>query len=187
MRCHRPADYPSGVDVEHKSEVQEAFVCWEVGDVRRPQAVRRGGTEVPLHEIWSRNGTRIAAGGPPLPAAHATSQAGSAHQPSYSPAAAAYPESAQLGVHPQEVSVSLPAPLVELADLVREGGVLAAPLRGWSALRGIVAALRDTDHPAQQRNGKMRLLRVDEPQKAHRPPISSLAKKAAAFRRISRS
>src|SRR4051812_13614869 len=81
-------------------------------------------------------------------------------------------------MYPQ-VAVSLAAPAVDLAVLLGEEGVLASPLRRRPAAPGVVAALRDPEHPAQHRHRVAGPLRIDEPEGAHRPPISSLAKKAA--------
>src|SRR4028118_1935056 len=75
---------------------------------------------------------------------------------------------------------------VDYLDLLRENGIEAAPLRRRTASPGVVAGARYLEHPAQLRDRVPCLLCLDEAKDAHRVP-SSLAKKAAAFFRISRS
>src|SRR5918994_491028 len=74
---------------------------------------------------------------------------------------------------------------MDLADLLDEKSVLPSPLRRRPAAPGVVAALGHSEHAAQHCYRVAGPLRVDEVKAAHRSPISSLAKKAAAFRKIS--
>src|SRR5581483_4984989 len=60
------------------------------------------------------------------------------------------------------------------------------PIRRRSTLPGVEAGAGDAEHPAEQRDRVVGLLRRDEPEAAHRVSLSR-AKKAAAFFRISRS
>src|ERR687886_2918109 len=170
--------------VQDEGEVEEAFPCRYVGDVRQPDPVGPTGDEVPAKQVRGGSGPRVTTGGSTLLAAHATPESHSSHQSCYPPESAPYSERTQLGVYPR-VAVGLSAPAVDLADLLGEGGVLAAPVGGRPAPPGVVAALGDSEHPAHLRHRVVGLLRIDEPEDAHRPPISSLAKKAAAFLRIS--
>ncbi len=60
----------------------------------------------------------------------------------------AHPWRAELGVHPRG-AVGLAAPEVNLADLLREGGVLDAPFGGRPASPSVVAAFGHSQNPAQ--------------------------------------
>jgi hypothetical protein len=53
MISHRPADDPAGEEVLDVREIEPALPRADVGDVRRPRAVRRQWVEVALHEIGS--------------------------------------------------------------------------------------------------------------------------------------
>ena len=181
---HRPPDDPSRMGVQDEGQVEEAFPCRYVGDVRQPDPVGLAGDEVPAKQVWGGSSPRITTGGSTLLAPHTASQPCDFHQSGYPPASAPYSERTQLGVYPR-VAVGLSAPAVDLADLLGEGGVLAAPVGGWPAARCVIAALGHSEHPAHHRHRVVGLLRIDEPEGTHRSPISSLAKKAAAFRKIS--
>jgi hypothetical protein len=82
------------------------------------------------------------------------------------------------------VTVGPPAAIMDLPDLLRKGGIFSCLLGRRAIFPVVVAAPQDPKCPAQQRDRVVSLLRIDEPEKLHRIP-SSLAKKAAAFRRIS--
>src|SRR5215208_8259671 len=84
------------------------------------------------------------------------------------------------------VAVSPSATLVDLGDLMSESRILCCPFGGWAILPIVVAASRNPKHLTQERDRIAGLLRIDEHEYSHRIP-SSLAKKAAAFRRISLS
>src|SRR5215217_6278253 len=176
MIGHRPGDDPPRVDVQHERQMEESFVGLDVGYVRRPEPVRGG--EVSVYEIGGRRSPGIRASDSLLPPALAASDSGFTHQSGHPAPSTTHPKGLQLRVHPR-ITVGLAAPVMHLHDPLRKGGVLLGSFGGRPVSSGVVAALRDSDHPAQQRDGKVCLLRVDEPKTAHRPPISSLAKKAA--------
>src|SRR5687768_7989646 len=60
MIGHRPADDAPTVDVKHHRQMEEARPGRDRGDVGDPQAIRRGGSELALHEVGSRRGGRRA-------------------------------------------------------------------------------------------------------------------------------
>src|SRR5690349_12877477 len=76
---------------------------------------------------------------------------------------------------------------MDLLDLLRQPRVAKRPIRRRPALPVMKAGAADPEHATHHRDGKARLLRSDQRVRlAYRPP-SSLAKKTAAFRKISRS
>src|SRR5690606_31495864 len=77
--------------------------------------------------------------------------------------------------------------LMHLPDVVGELRVRAGPGRGEALPPRVVATSGDTQQAAQGRHRKVFLLRLDEREGRYRIPSLSLAKKAAAFLRISRS
>ena len=112
--------------------------------------------------------------------------AGLAHEPL--DALAADPDAvghAQLGVDARR-SVDAPVRAVDLADALGQPRVLARAGRRRPALPGVKARAADAEHAAHRLDRVLGLLRRDEPED-HRRVSLSLAKKAAAFLRISRS
>src|SRR5215204_4792678 len=75
---------------------------------------------------------------------------------------------------------------VDLADALGQPRVLERPRRSRPALPGVKARAADAQHAAHRLDRVLGLLRRDEPED-HRRLSLSLAKKAAAFLRISRS
>lgn len=75
---------------------------------------------------------------------------------------------------------------VDLLDPLAELAVGELTLARRPPLPGVEALATDTDHPAQQGDGKLCGLSLDEPEPRHGRSVS-LAKKAAARFRISRS
>src|SRR5215207_6552310 len=93
---------------------------------------------------------------------------------------------AQLGVDPRG-AIDAPAGRVDPFDLVGQPGVLERPICRWPALPGIERGAVHSEHAAHDGDGIVGLLRSDKrEQLAYRSSVS-LAKKAAAFFRISRS
>src|SRR5829696_2964535 len=123
------------------------------------------------------------------PAALAPDHAGDpgrSHQPLHAlapdPDAVGHP---QLGVDPGR-SVDLAVGAVDLADALGQPLLLECPGRPRPALPRVKARTRDAENAAHRLDRVLGLLRRDEPED-HRRVSLSLAKKAAAFLRISRS
>ena len=93
---------------------------------------------------------------------------------------------AQLGVHATG-PVGPVALRVHTADLLDQRRVGERPLGRRAPRPGVVARARHAQHPAHHRDVEVALLRVDEPEHRYRISLPSLAKKAAALFRISRS
>src|SRR5215213_4502742 len=169
MIGHRPGDDPPRVDVQHERQMEESFVGLDVGYVRRPEPVRGGGGEVSVYEIGGRRSPGIRASDSLLPPALAASDSGFTHQSGHPAPSTTHPKGLQLRVHPR-ITVGLAAPVMHLHDPLRKGSVLLGSFGGRSVSPGVVAALRDSDHPAQQRDGKVCLLRVHEPKNGSPAP-----------------
>src|SRR5215469_18235389 len=54
MALHRPAHDPAAENVEHHRQIEEAGPGWNIGYIRYPQTIGRGGAEVALNQIRSR-------------------------------------------------------------------------------------------------------------------------------------
>src|SRR5436305_1387883 len=128
MGCHRPADYSPRVDVEYEGQVEKTLPGIDVGYVRRPDLVRSRCGEVPLQEIRSGCGVKIAAGGSLPTAADTAPQTRLAHQSGNPLARATHSQSLKLGMHPRVAVVGPLAPVVHLPDLLREGRTFLVPL-----------------------------------------------------------
>ena len=155
----------------------------DVSDIRRPEPIGCTSGEVPTNKIWSGNCIHVPAGSASPMASDATLKTGFSHQPGNPFARAAHSQSPKLGMH-SGVGVGLAATLVDLRNLMSESRILSCPLGGWAILPVVVATPRNPKYLTQKRDRIAGLLRIDELEEPHRIP-SSLAKKAAAFRRIS--
>ena len=92
----------------------------------------------------------------------------------------------QLGVDPRR-AVHAPAGVVDLLDLLGQPRVRERPIGRRPALPVMKAGPADLEHAAHHGDGIVRLLRGDQRVRLAYRPSSSLAKKTAAFRKISRS
>src|SRR5918994_219670 len=88
---HRPPDDAAAAGVQHDSEVQPALAGRDVGEVRYPQAVQRGRSELPPHQIRRRRGPPVRDGRPRPPAAPAPRKPGGPHEAGDAPAPPAPP------------------------------------------------------------------------------------------------
>src|SRR3984885_2931230 len=53
MVCHRPTDNPAAVKVHDRCQIEPALIGLDVGDVGKPDAVRRVSGEVPIQQVRS--------------------------------------------------------------------------------------------------------------------------------------
>ena len=189
-RPHRPAHDPAREAVQHAGEVQHTLASRDLFHVRAPQLVRSGRLEVALDEIRpdlhpvdaecavgvaAALGRHVGA----LDALHP-------HQPLDPLVVDLMALTAQLGVH--ATGPVGPVTLrVHTTDLLDQRRVGERPLRRRAPRPRVVARARHAQHPAHHRDVEVALLRVDEPEHHYRISLPSLAKKAAALFRISRS
>src|SRR4051794_24038683 len=151
-----------------------------------PQPVRTRGPEGAVDEVGCRGGVAIADRGPGSAPAVDALETGRGHQPRDPLAAAARALVGELGMDPGH-AVRPPAAEVDPADVVGQGGIGPGSLRGRSRRPGPEAARGDTEHAAHGRHWVGGPLSLDEPVHDHRVSSVSVAKKTAAFFRISRS
>jgi hypothetical protein len=88
----------------------------------------------------------------------------------------------QFGVHPRS-AIHPTVAVMDLADALKQPRIAELPIRRRPTSPRLIPGSRDPEDLAHQGDRMIGLLRLDEPELAHR--ISSRAKKAAAFRRIS--
>src|SRR4051795_9110241 len=156
-----------------------------LGDVGQPDRVRSLGGELPVEQVGRDREVVAAVGGPRAAARRARDgEAALAHEPRHPLAADPDALRPQLGVHAR-AAVGAPAGLEDRRDPLAPPSVPApAPAPARSAAEpGVEAAHRDAHDPAQRPDRERRTLGGDEalPHEA----AASLAKKAAAFLRIS--
>ncbi len=185
--AHRPADDPAAEDVLDDGEEEEALAGLDVLEVADPEPVPLRPSEVAVDEVRRRGPFRVTHGRThPAATAVGATDAELAHQPSdpllADPDAVA---ELQLRVDPRR-AVDLFRLDVDLADPLGELAVGELTLARRTPLPRVVALTRHTDHAAQQGDGELCGLSLDEPEPRHGRSVS-LAKKAAARFRISRS
>jgi hypothetical protein len=182
---HRPAHAAAAEGVDDDREVGLARPGGDLGEIGHPEPVRRGGREVAAHKIRRGRDSRHADRRLALAAPDQARQAGLTHQPRDPLATHTDAAVAQLGMHPRPAVGGL-AFGVDPADLLDQLDVARGARRERAVLPGVVASATDAQHAAQQGDGMLCSLRVDQPEAHHRRSVS-LAKKAAAALRISRS
>jgi hypothetical protein len=166
---------------------EEALAGLDVLEVADPEPVRLRSCEVAVDKVRGRVTPRVTHGrAHPGAAAVGTADAELPHQSGDSLLADRDPVAEpQLGIDPR-CAVDLFRLGVDLTNPRTELAVGELSLAGRPALPGVVALARHTDRPAQQGDGELCGLSLDEPEPRHGRSVS-LAKKAAARFRISRS
>src|SRR3954463_13950227 len=180
---HRPADDLTRGHVLDRGQVQPALAGRDVGDVGQPDRVRSLGGEPPVEQVGRDREVVAAVGGPRDAAPPARDgEAALAHEPRHPLAADPDALRPQLGVHAR-AAVGAPAGLEDPRHPLAPPSVIApAPARS-AAEPGVEAAHRDAHDPAQRPDRERRTLGGDEA--VPHETAASLAKKAAAFLRIS--
>src|SRR4051794_26779569 len=184
---HRPADDLARGHVLDRGQVQPALAGRDVGEVGQPDRVRSLGGELPVEQVGRDREVVAAVGGPRDAAPPARDgEAALAHEPRHPLAADPDALRPQLGVHAR-AAVGAPAGLEDRRDPLAHPSVIApapAPAPARSAAEpGVEAAHRDAHDPAQRPDRERRTLGGDEA--LPHETAASLAKKAAAFLRIS--
>ncbi len=179
---HRPSDDPSGIQIQHYSQVQPSPASWDKGnipgpdpvrnvDVKRPiQAIRRA--RVTVSSLIGRSKPSRSSGfnpiGPPQPS-HPVSTTRNAFGIKRSPGF--------------NRTVGLTTLGVKLANLKQQGPVLFRPTALRSATPRVIAAAAHAQRFAQVMDAVRRPLRLDEGELYSDP----LVKNATAFFKMSRS
>lgn len=180
--AHRPPNHQPGIQVNHYRQVQPAFFCPDVRDVRRPYLVRPFRRELSVEHIPGHRQVVLRVRRhheTPLPSA--TKLLG-AHQLRHPGPTYPHPLGYQLGVHTR-ASIRLPALLVNRPYLCPEFAVCPRTPRLGPFTPRIKPRPRHLQYPAKYRHRVVCLLRADK----HVPYLLSFAKKAVAFFNISRS
>jgi hypothetical protein len=166
--AHRPADNAAAVRVEDDREKQPALTGRQVGDVSEPQLVRSSGREAATDEVRCRRSRRIGdRRAAPFPSPRDTFQLELAHQPGDPLAADPDPvRLPQLGMHPRR-PIGLERTGEDPPDQRCEACIAQCSPRRAALPPGVVAGTSDTEHPAQQGDGMLCFLRVDQT-KGHR-------------------
>jgi len=185
--AHRPADDPAAEHVLDNGEEEEALPGLDVLEVADPEPVRFRPGEVTIDEIGRRGPFRITDRGAwPAPSAVGTSDPELAHQPGNPFLADPDPVcELQLRVDPRS-TIDLVGLEVDLPDPLGQHAVGELTCARLAPAPGIEALAGHTDHAAQQGDGELCGLSLDEPEPGHGRSVS-LAKKAAARFKISRS
>src|SRR5215217_2220924 len=183
---HRPAHDPAREDVLDRRQVEPALPGSEVGDVRDPKTVGAVGSERAVDEVLADADPGNTDRGASAPAPDQAADARGSHQTLHALA----PEPLAIGEHQLGVDarrpIDAPEPLMDLGDPDGQALILDRPRRRLARLPGMKSRPADIEHAAHDRDRVLGLLRGDEPEDPHRVSLS-LAKKAAAFFRMSRS
>ena len=183
---HRPAHDPAREDILNRRQVEPALPGSEIGDVRDPEPVRTVGGERAVDEVLAdadpRHADRGAAAPAPDQAADAQRRASAARH------ACARRARRRRGParHGCAATIDAAEALVDLGDPGGQALILKRPRGRLARLPGVKPGPAHAQDPAHDRDRVLGLLRRDEPEDPHRVSLS-LAKKAAAFFRISRS
>src|SRR5215213_1328452 len=183
---HRPTDNTAAVDIKHHGQIEEARPGRHVGDVRHPQAIRGRSGEIAPHEVGSRRRARRTARCRRSFAPVTALQTSQAQQAADALARADHAAVPQFGPDAWR-TVGAAALLMHRSDLLRELLIGTGPGGGGTRPPRIEPTPGDAQQAAQGRHRKGILLRLDEHERRYRITSLSLAKKAAAFLRISRS
>ena len=181
-----PADHFARVAIEHRRQVEPALPTAAVGDVGDPEAVGLDRVPLAADEVGRGGDARDAhRGGAPL-APDQARDALLAHQSSNALSPDVDLATGEHRLHPRG-AVGLTRVGMDLTDCRSDHPVSERPLARWAPLRGVEARSRDIQHPTEGGDRVIGPLRADEAVHDRYLRSVSVAKKAAAFLRISRS
>src|SRR5579885_199773 len=163
MLGHRPTDDAPTTRVEDDREIEEARPCRDIRDVRYPKLIGSGRRKIALDKVWRRRHLRVAARRTRPFAAMATLQSGESEQARHALARATDTVVTQFGMDAR-CPIRAAAPLMDRPDALGEHAIALRACRERSLPPRVVAAARDTEQTAQDRDGIVRLLRLDEPE-----------------------
>src|ERR671911_914744 len=179
----RPANHPSGKQIEHNGQVQPALTRPDVRDIRVPILVRTVCREVLLEQVGRDREGVMAVGG----AFEAVLLPGLETILAHQPGGAASPDRQALVLQLAGHAWTSVGPIREgegRADVSQQHQILPLARTSRTGAPGEVAAGADTEDLAQALDGEVFFRHIDELE-PHRLP--SLAKKAVARLRMSRS
>src|SRR5262249_31945375 len=180
--AHRPADDLPRVQVLHGCRGQPALPGRDGGDIRDPGPVRRRRLELPVEHVRGRRAVRVGVRRvPELPPGFRGDPVGP-HQFRHRVQAAGPATRGEFGVHPRAAVPPLDL-LVDGLEFDHQGIPTPLPGAGGALPPGVVAAGRNLQSVAQQPYRPPAAVLVDEAV----PHSDSLAKKAVAFFKMSRS
>src|SRR5580704_12350462 len=180
--AQRPADHAAREQIKYYRQVQPALQGPYIGNVRDPAAVGCGHCKPPLQQILLNRHAVPGISGAAEATVFARAQSRSLHQPRHPLAPGALTALAQLGMDPG-AAVAAATLAINRRHCQSQPLIFLGMLRGRPFIPGVVSCARDLEHPAHQRHRVAGLLRCDKSE-SH---SLSLAKKAVAFFRISRS
>src|SRR5713226_827607 len=180
--AHRPTHNHPRVQVQHDCQVQPAFVRAQICDVPNPPTIRRARKEVSAKEIRRHRQVMVAVGSLHPPSTYLPLEPLVSHQADDAFTADRDALGLQLLVD-SRAAVGPATELVGFAGKHRQTAVLPRPSAFGAIAPSIEPARRDTEMTAHERDWEVGLLRSNE-REFH---WFSLAKKAAAFFRSSRS
>src|SRR5579884_2674881 len=183
---HRPAHHPTTEGIKDHGQVDKATPGRDIGDVRHPQPVGSGGDKGSADQIGCRRSCRFPMRRDDMPPTMTPLDSRRPHQTCHPLLAAVCPGRPQSGMDAQH-PVGLPALGVTGHNLLGQLRVLLCSHRWLTSLPCVVPAAGDAQYPAHRSHGMIPLLSLDEPVRRYRRGSVSLAKKVAAFFRISRS
>ena len=171
------------VEVQHGRQVELAAAPDpKLRRVRDPALIGRIGDEVPGEHVRGDRLVMLAHRRPLEPFAHTGTQALELHQPHYAFATDRLALLPQVLMHAR-AAIPTPAPLMRGSDQHAQPLVSSSPRRRRPVPPRVEPARRDIEDPTHRSHAERGLLRLDERELY----TCSLAKKAAAFFRISRS
>src|SRR5215831_12805423 len=178
---HRPAHDPARIQIHEDRHVQPAFAGGHVREITRPFLVWGARREDELQVVSGGQLRRHAAGPAPPPPTH-TAEVMPAHQARHPMAPDADPLGPEVLIDPRTTIPTVRRPIAG-PDMREQPGILALPRRLAAPTPGVKPTARHLQDPTQDLHWIRGLLRLDEAI----PHDDSLAKKAIAFFRMSRS
>src|SRR5580704_14224107 len=178
-----PANDLSREQVDDDSKVQPPLAGPDIGDVHAPFLVRSRGGKILIDDVWCDRPGMIAVSRPFEPPLLPNLQAIFMHQPRRSSSSHGEAAILQLARHPR-TAISAVRQCERGSNVCQQHHVIALTPTGWPIFPCKIAALTDAEHSAKTVDGELVFRLIDELE-LHRLP--SLAKKAVAFFRMSRS
>src|SRR5215469_14151687 len=177
-----PADHSAREQIQYNRQVQPTLQGPQIGNIADPAGIGGGHSKASRQQITLDCHSVSGVGGTTEAPTFPCAQTGRPHQTRYALARGALAALAQLRMY-SRTAIAAAALCMDRGYLERQGLILKRAWRRRPLAPGIVSRARDLQHPAHQRHRITGLLRCDKSE-SH---SLSLAKKAVAFFRISRS
>src|SRR6266700_6752720 len=146
MIRHRPADDPSGVEVQDRGQIEPALISLDVGDVGQPNTVWRVGDEVAVKQVWSDREVVPTVGGPHLARPrHDGPDAVMAHQSLDSAPACPTALSLQFFMD-TGAAITSAVVAMDALDVLQEVAIVGGSLALRARSPGIIAGWRHLEH-----------------------------------------